>query len=262
MNFPNFPDELSKFHSTFLIFPNFPDELSEFSGWTFRILLNFPNFSSQNRWGLFFFLFFFWSHPLKLSEFCSTFRIFRTNFPNFVQLSEFFPNFPDELSEFFDYWPLSALCWGVCWVSVKCQGGVVGCLSDSGYCLAGVVWWGYDVKLIDNKNLIRVILISWFLLSQVPRYVWRLSGKCLSGAWWLSEWIWILSGGYGVQAIDKHPIRHFLLVCSFFPLVALDWSKCAIFWGVWRVSGRCLGGVWGMSEWLWIMPGGIWVECN
>ena len=159
-------------------------------------------------------------------------------------------------------WTLSALFWGVCRVSVKSQGGVLGWLSDSGYCLAGVVWWGYDVKLIDNKNLIRVILISWFLLSQVPRYVWRLSGMCLSGAWWLSEWIWILSGGYGVQAIDKHPIRHFLLVCSFFPLVALDWSKCAIFWGVWRVSGRCLGGVWGMSEWLWIMPGGIWVECN
>ena len=29
---------------------------------------------------------------------------------------------------------------------------------------------GYDVKLID-KHLMRVILISWFLLSQVPRIV-------------------------------------------------------------------------------------------
>ena len=152
MNFPNFPDELSEFHSTFLIFPNFPDELSEFSGWTVRILLNFPNLSSQNRWGPLFFLlgltprtfqillnfpkfsefsgqtfrifpnfpnfsgfsgwtfrifhpkigedlfflfffFFFRSHPLELSEFVSTFRIFQTNFPNFDQVSKFFPNF-------------------------------------------------------------------------------------------------------------------------------------------------------------------------
>ena len=69
----------------------------------------------------------------------------------------------------------------------------MGCLSDSGYCLAGVVWWGYDVKLIDNKNIIRVIFISCFLLSQVPRYVYRLSGKCLRGVWLLSERLWILS---------------------------------------------------------------------
>ena len=143
--------------------------------------------------------------------------------------------------------------WAIGVTLVTFWGGVGMCVCGGG---------GEGVKLIDNKNLIRVILISWFLLSQLPQNVWRLSGMCLSGAWWLSEWIWILSGGYGVQAIDKHPIRHFLLVCSFFPLVALDWSKCAIFWGVWRVSGRCLGGVWGMSEWLWIMPGGIWVECN
>ena len=60
-NFPNFQDELSEFGSTFLIFAaqsedlfffrshlrNFPNlaQLSKFSGRTFRILLNFPNFS-------------------------------------------------------------------------------------------------------------------------------------------------------------------------------------------------------------------------
>ena len=119
MNFPYFLDELSEFHSTFLILPNFPDELFEFSGLTFRILLNFPNFSSPNRWGPFFsfFSFFFFRSHLRnfpnlaqlsefldeFSEFCSTCLIF-SNFPD--ELSEFcstfliFPNFPDELSKF------------------------------------------------------------------------------------------------------------------------------------------------------------------
>ena len=72
----------------FFLIDGFP-KLSEFSGWTFRILLNFPNFSSQNRWGPFFSFFFFRSHPLnfpnlaQLSEFSGqTFRIW-LNFPNF-----------------------------------------------------------------------------------------------------------------------------------------------------------------------------------
>ena len=38
--------------------------------------------------------------------------------------------------------------------------------------------WGYNVILF-YINPIRVILISWFLCSQVRRNVWRLSGKCL-----------------------------------------------------------------------------------
>ena len=67
------------------------------------------------------------------------------------------------------------------------------------------IGWGYNVTLIDI-NPIRVNLISWFLLSQVPRNVWRLSRKCLRGVWGLSEWLWILSGDYDVQAIDKHPM--------------------------------------------------------
>ena len=96
LNFPNF------FRIFRMSFPNFPDELSEFC-WTFLI------FHPKIGEDLFFFFFFFRSHPLELSEFGSSFRIFRTNFPNFVQLSEFFPNFPDELSEFFDYFPNSRL---------------------------------------------------------------------------------------------------------------------------------------------------------
>ena len=102
-------------------------------------------------------------------------------------------------------WPLSFLFWGVCRVSGRFLGVVLGCLNESGYGLGSLGWWGVWREIV-NKNLIRVILISRFLLSQVPRNVWRLSGKCLGGVWGLSEWLWILSGGYDVQAIDKHPM--------------------------------------------------------
>ena len=47
-----------------------------------------------------------------------------------------------------------------------------------------------------------------------------------------------------MQAIDKKLTRtyfHRLLVAS-------DWLKCATFWGVFRVSGRCLEGIWMVSE--------------
>ena len=101
-------------------------------------------------------------------------------------------------------WKMSVLFWVVLRVRGRCLGGVLGCLSDSRSYL-GWGGWGYDVKLIDI-NPIRVIFINWFLLSQVPLNVWRLSGKCLRGVWGLSEWPWILSGGYDVQAIDKHPM--------------------------------------------------------
>ena len=77
-----------------------------------------------------------------------------------------------------DVWEVS----GVVWVTLDIVWGGVG------------VGEGYDVKLIDT-NLIWVILISWFLLSQVPQNAWRLSGKCLRGVWGLCEWLWILSGG-------------------------------------------------------------------
>ena len=88
LNFPNFPDELSEFCSTFLIFrmsfPNFPDELSEFC-WTFLI------FHPKIGEDLFFF-FFLGPTPLpflisgQLSEFFDY-------FPNFRLLSEFWFTF-------------------------------------------------------------------------------------------------------------------------------------------------------------------------
>ena len=50
--------------------------------------------------------------------------------------------------------------------------------------------------------------------------------------------------GSDLQEINKHPIRLiFIDLFLFFP-VASDRSLCAIFWGVRRVSGRCLVGVW------------------
>ena len=50
-----------------------------------------------------------------------------------------------------------------------------------------------------------------------------------------------------VQATDKHPITHLQYPIPFLP-VASDWSKFAIFLGVWKVSRRCLEGVWEVSK--------------
>ena len=102
-------------------------------------------------------------------------------------------------------------CLNVAWqMSGRCLG-----LFEWFWILSGVGWggWVYDVKLIDI-NPIRVILISWFLLSQVPRNVWRLSRKCLRGVWGFSDCFGYCLGGYDVQAIDKHPIR--LIYISWF----------------------------------------------
>ena len=38
------------------------------------------------------------------------------------------------------------------------------------------------------------------------------SEGCLGGVWRLSEWLWIQSGGGGVQAIDKNPIRLIFII--------------------------------------------------
>ena len=56
----------------------------------------------------------------------------------FNWLVTFLPMTPD--------WPLSACFWGVCRVPGRCLGGVLGCLSDFGYCLGwdwvvgGIMW--------------------------------------------------------------------------------------------------------------------------
>ena len=102
-----------------------------------------------------------------------------------------------------DVWEVS----GVVWVTLDIVWGGVG------------VGEGYDVKLIDT-NLIRVILISWFLLSQVPQNAWRLSGKCLKGVWKVSEGFvsdtGYCLGGYDVQAIDRHLIKLIFITWLFF----------------------------------------------
>ena len=111
-----------------------------------------------------------------------------------------------------------------------------GCLSDSGYCLGG-----YDMQAID-KHLIRLIFISFFLFSLLPRIgqnvayigvsvgclegVWKVSGRCLEAVWKVSgsclERVWKMSG----SCLDG--------VCK----VSGRFPK-----GVWNMSGMCLEGV-------------------
>ena len=66
--------------------------------------------------------------------------------------------------------------------------------------------------------------------------VWEASGVCLSK-------LLILSGG----TMCKHLFHSFSPAGSF-SLLYENYTKCAIFWGVRRVSGGCLGGVWGLSN--------------
>ena len=74
---------------------------------------------------------------------------------------------------------------------------------------------------------------------------------CLEGVWEVFGVVWVtfeMSGGYNVQAIDKKLTRTYFHQLVPRLLVASDWPKCAIFWGVCRVSGRCLEGIWKVSE--------------
>ena len=106
------------------------------------------------------------------------------------------------------------------------------------------------MKAID-KHPVRLISIRLFLFSELPRIdqnmlYFGMSVGCLEDVWEVPRGCLSDSGccqgGYDVQETNKHPIRLiFISLFLFFP-VASDWSKYAIFWGVCRVSGRCLGG--------------------
>ena len=81
------------------------------------------------------------------------------------------------------------------------------------------------------------------------------SEGCLEGVWEVSEGCLSDSGyylgGYDMQSIDNHPIRFIYFTFFSFLPVALDWSKRAIYWGVCRVSGRCLGGILHTQDCVW-----------
>ena len=47
---------------------------------------------------------------------------------------------------------------------------------------------------------------------------------------------------------DKHPIDYSILGGSFSPSYLGLVNIIIVFQGVWRVSGKCLGGVWELSE--------------
>ena len=80
-------------------------------------------------------------------------------------------------------------------------------------------------------------LVKMYRLSGCLQGVWRVSGRRLE----LSEWLWILSGGYDVQAIDKHPIWHIFISLFLFSQLPKIGQNVPYF----GVSGKCLGGIWG-----------------
>ena len=86
-------------------------------------------------------------------------------------------------------------------------------------------------------------LVKMYRLSGCLQGVWRVSGRRLE----LSEWLWILSGGYDVQAIDKHPIWHIFISLFLFSQLPKIGQNVPYFGvsvgcleGVWEVSGGCL----------------------
>ena len=129
-------------------------------------------------------------------------------------------------------------------MSGRCLEGVWGCLSDSGYFLGGMMCKKQINIQADSFSL------AYSFFSQLPRIgqnvlYFGVSGRCLRGVLVLSEWLWILSGGYDVKAIDNHPVRLISISLFLFLPVTSDWTRYSISWGVCRVSGKCLGGVWG-----------------
>ena len=71
------------------------------------------------------------------------------------------------------------------------------------------------------------------------------SEGCLEGVWEVSEGCLSDSGyclgGYDLHAINKHPIDSSSLVYSFTGSCLGLVKMWGCLWGVWEVSGRCLG---------------------
>ena len=93
-------------------------------------------------------------------------------------------------------------------------------------------------------------LVKMYRLSGCLQGVWRVSGRRLK----LSEWLWILSGGYDVQAIDKHPIWHIFISLFLFSQLPKIGQNVPYF----GVSGGCLEGVWEASGVVWVTLDTVW----
>ena len=71
-------------------------------------------------------------------------------------------------------WPL-----GVCWVLGRFLGGVLGCMSDSGYCLGWVgVWCEIDWHK-SNQSYFHQMVPSLPGASECLKVVWKVSERCL-----------------------------------------------------------------------------------
>ena len=88
-------------------------------------------------------------------------------------------------------WTLSALSRGVCRVSIRCLGGVLGCLGDFGYCLGwgGGVW--YEINLWKfNLSHFDQLVPSLPSASECLNVVWKVSERCLEVVWVILDTVW------------------------------------------------------------------------
>ena len=126
-----------------------------------------------------------------------------------------------------------------------------GCLSNFGYCLGG-----FDVQAIDN-NPIRFIYFTVFPFLLVAldwskrdifQGVCRVSGRCLRDVWGcLSDSGYCLGGMKCKQLINTQS-DSYTFASSFSPSCLGLFKMGGCLECVWKVSGRCLGGAWRLSE--------------
>ena len=162
-------------------------------------------------------------------------------------------------SSWFSHWPLIGhrmAHFGVLLGVWEVSGG----LSDSKYFLGCMMckqlitikFGTFLISLFPFPELLRLVKMCNILGCLYG--VWKVFGRHLGSVWVTLDTV------RGVQCANTH-FTHFHQLIPFLP-AASNYTKWAIFWGVRRVSGGCLGGVWGLSEWPRILSGGLCCRLN
>ena len=144
------------------------------------------------------------------------------------------------------------------WLAIEWP--ILGCLLVSGRWLSDsesflgcmmckqlitIKFWTFLISLFPFPELLRLVKMCNILGCLYG--VWKVFGRHLGFVWVTLDTV------RGVRCANTY-FTHFHQLIPFLP-VASNYSKWAIFWGVRRVSGGCLGGVWELSEWTWILSG-------
>ena len=130
--------------------------------------------------------------------------------------------------------------------------------SSSSYpCLWASQWVSFHTFRF-HICMLPSLLVSWGLFAVCLEGVWKVSGRCLGVVWVTLDTAW---GDMICKQLITIQLDSSILPFSFSPS-CLGLVKTAIFWGVCRVSGRCLGGVWRVLCTLRIVSGSYKCQFN